>query len=307
MSQQFVDPYQESAAPMMPANATATQNNQAPAQKAQFVDPYQEQGQLQTAQPADNEQQAHPEVFSQAFVQELAQSGIGLNQILMAGLNKIGVVDDATYKAVSKDFHTVAHAQDENLAKDPANALAGKGAGMAASVIGIAKLPSLAKGSSELVAKYLPEVAANLVKRFGSKAAVQGAEAGAIGGGLSYVDESGSRLTNTALGAGLGAGAGKALEYTLLRPKIVTAPKEVPGAAQTDEAAQTGVNAANPTDDVAQAATGKNTGTGQAAGANPVDDGFRVKVEPPPEQTRFVNEADQQGISVSKGRCHARF
>jgi hypothetical protein len=77
MSQQFVDPYQESAAPMMTANATATQNNQAPAQKAQFVDPYQEQGQLQTAQPADNEQQAHPEVFSQAFVQELAQSGIG--------------------------------------------------------------------------------------------------------------------------------------------------------------------------------------------------------------------------------------
>jgi hypothetical protein len=306
MSQQFVDPYQESAAPMMTANATATQNNQAPAQKAQFVDPYQEQGQLQTAQPADNEQQAHPEVFSQAFVQELAQSGIGLNQILMAGLNKIGVVDDATYKAVSKDFHTVAHAQDENLAKDPANARAGSVAGVVASVAPITKLPSLAKGGSELVAKYLPEVAANLVKRFGSKAAVQGAEAGAIGGATTYVPEDGSRLVNTGAGALLGAGTGKILEKTILRPTIVNAPKPAPGAAQVDEAATASAATAKPADEAAAAGAGKSAdetaqpAAGQPTGAN-VTDGFRAKVEAPPEQTRFVNEADQQGIRVSKG------
>jgi hypothetical protein len=304
MSQQFVDPYQESAAPMMTANATAMQNNQAPAQKAQFVDPYQEQGQLQTAQPADNEQQAHPEVFSQAFVQELAQSGIGLNQILMAGLNKIGVVDDATYKAVSKDFHTVAHAQDENLAKDPANARAGSIAGVVASVAPITKLPSLAKGGSELVAKYLPEVAANLVKRFGSKAAVQGAEAGAIGGATTYVPEDGSRLVNTGAGALLGAGTGKILEKTILRPTIVNAPKAAPGA--VDEAATAGATAAKPADEAAAAGAGKSAdetaqaAAGQPTGAN-VTDGFRAKVEAPPEQTRFVNEADQQGIRVTKG------
>jgi hypothetical protein len=305
MSQQFVDPYQESAAPMMTANATATQNNQAPAQKAQFVDPYQEQGQLQTAQPADNEQQAHPEVFSQAFVQELAQTGIGWNQLLTAGLNKIGVLSDDAYNKLSKDFHTVAHAQDENIAKDPANATAGQAAGVVASVIPISKAPGLIKGSSNLVAKYLPEVLANITKRFGASAGVQAAEAGAIAGGTSYVPEDGSRLVNTGAGALLGYGAGKVLEKTILRPTIVNAPKAAPGAA--DEAATAGATAAKPADEAAGMGAGKSAdetaqaAAGQPTGANVSQDGFRAKVEPPPEQTRFVNEADQQGIRVTKG------
>jgi hypothetical protein len=305
MSQQFVDPYQESAAPMMTANATATQNNQAPAQKAQFVDPYQEQGQLQTAQPADTEQQAHPEVFSQAFVQELAQTGIGWNQLLTAGLNKIGVLSDDAYNKLSKDFHTVAHAQDENIAKDPANATAGQAAGVVASVIPISKAPGLIKGGSNLVAKYLPEVLANITKRLGASAGVQAAEAGAIAGGTSYVPEDGSRLVNTGAGALLGYGAGKVLEKTILRPTIVNAPKAAPGAA--DEAATAGATAAKPADEAAAAGAGKSAdetaqaAAGQPTGANVSQDGFRAKVEPPPEQTRFVNEADQQGIRVSKG------
>jgi hypothetical protein len=305
MPQPFVDPYQESATPMMTANATAMQNNQAPAQKAQFVDPYQEQGQLQTAQPADNEQQAHPEVFSQAFVQELAQTGIGWNQLLTAGLNKIGVLSDDAYNKLSKDFHTVAHAQDENIAKDPANATAGQAAGVVASVIPISKAPGLIKGGSNLVAKYLPEVLANITKRLGASAGVQAAEAGAIAGGTSYVPEDGSRLVNTGAGALLGYGAGKVLEKTILRPTIVNAPKAAPGAA--DEAATAGATAAKPADEAAAAGAGKSAdetaqaAAGQPTGANVSQDGFRAKVEPPPEQTRFVNEADQQGIRVSKG------
>jgi hypothetical protein len=300
MPQQFIDPFQETSP--MPAQSAAMQDNQPAQQKAAFVDPFQEQGNLQThtSETAQTEPDAHPEVFSQAFVQELAKSGIGLNQILIAGLNKIGAISDDSYKNISKNFHTIAHAQDENLQKDPANAAAGQAAGIVASVAPITKIPSAIKGGSELVAKYLPEIAANLVKRAGAGAGLQGAEAGGIAGGTSYIPEGDSRLVETAKGALGGAIVGKGLEYTLLRPKVVMAPRAEAQAANAtvDNAAQAAPNAVK-AENIAQGAA--NANTAEQAAAQPVNEGFRARVEPPPEQTRFVNEAEQQGIRVSKG------
>lgn len=243
-------------------------------------------------------------------IEGLADQGIGLNQLLLAGLTKIGLVPEETYSNVMKQFKGVLKSDPlltskENFEESDVGRTVGNVGSYILPGAAIAKAPSAIKATTEAVARGLPSKATEALAKFGAKSGTNYAEAGAIGANLQYVPEEESRGVKTVVGAVLGATGGKAAEKIIggiaarqalknegnaARASAGAAPENMPGG--TGNSTQGAEQASNAADDAA----------GIFKKPDFINDG-----KTPNSQIPFVDDADSLGVRVTKGDASQDF